>query len=1031
MASSSSSMATALEHPILSPSCSPHHHTPGDGALFASPFPRMERFVPIAARANLKPWRCTGGSACSRKCAARMGLLTRQGFGKDRSFSNMKFGKVFCVNGSALDNGRFRCMGRDLNFCLGFGGFRVLISMSRNARKFRLQSAEDLCHVSEVGFVASIRNSHWSDKSLCQSQQVSSDERERQKTSSLSQSIIAITENEPNFPSDGMALAGISRSSLELLASSSGGFSSAESWDDTGNVGCAASMSVLKGTSHSPNGGLKMKLQDKACAEEERNSNNEVRVNQSRLQRLNLGAEDGNQMARGLAKVKDSMGEGRSLGLRTIQERLEKVRDAGRLGLIKGISYTVNPQRLVPGEYVVHKRVGVGRFVALKDEIPEGKKRPITYVYLKYADGMAKLPAKQAHRLLYRYNQAGETCKKAPALNKLHDTRVWESKKSMGRLAIQKLVVTMVEQTVRRLKQKRPCYAKDNDTAAEFAALFKYTPTQDQQQAFCDVEEDMTERESPMDRLICGDVGFGKTEIALRAIFIAVASGKQAMVLAPTTVLAKQHHEVISDRFSSYSDVKVALLTRFQKGTEKKKLIEAIHTGRLDIIIGTHGLLSDQVQYGKLGLLVVDEEQRFGVKQKEKIASLKATVDVLTLSATPIPRTLYMALNGFRDVSLLTTPPSQRLPIDTRISEYSDEVAKDAIKFELERGGQVFYVVPRIKDIEHKKASILSLFPNMKVLVAHGQQNMSLLESTMEIFSKGEGDILLCTSIVESGLDIPKVNTILIEDAHLFGLAQLYQLRGRVGRGEQEGHAYMFHPPLTFMGKEALQRLNALKECCGLGQGFQLAEKDMTIRGIGSVFSEKQSGDMSNLGVDLYAEMLFESLSNEEYLSLPQVEYDSVQLDMDLNTEIPSTYISSSEQRDLLIEGANQAARDGLKALMKFTTRLRAEFGSEPASVQRLLKTIYVKKMAADLGIHRVVARNGEPVLLETTMDAQAFAIISSAIGSDSLQNSLILRDGFIQLQGITVASMQHPVDYIFSCLTEMRNCLPSFIRFK
>uniref|UniRef100_A0A6N2MXV5 Helicase ATP-binding domain-containing protein n=1 Tax=Salix viminalis TaxID=40686 RepID=A0A6N2MXV5_SALVM len=361
-------------------------------------------------------------------------------------------------------------------------------------------------------------------------------------------------------------------------------------------------------------------------------------------------------------------------------------------------SYKVDPYTLSSGDYVVHKKVGIGRFVGIKFDVPKGSSEAIEYVFIEYADGMAKLPVKQASRMLYRYNLPNDT-KKPRTLSKLSDNGAWERRKTKGKVAIQKMVVDLMELYLHRLKQRRPPYPK-TPAMADFTSQFPYEPTPDQKQAFIDVERDLTERETPMDRLICGDVGFGKTEVALRAIFCVVSAGKQTMVLAPTIVLAKQHFDVISERFSKYPHIKVALLSRFQGKTEKETYLEMIKDGHLDIIVGTHTLLGSRVVYNNLGLLVVDEEQtnnkrkskgnfsinhdfdnwkekkesrRFGVKQKEKIASFKTSVDVLTLTATPIPRTLYLALTGFRDASLISTPPPERVPIRTHLSAYSKE----------------------------------------------------------------------------------------------------------------------------------------------------------------------------------------------------------------------------------------------------------------------------------------------------------------------------------------------------------------------
>jgi transcription-repair coupling factor len=483
-------------------------------------------------------------------------------------------------------------------------------------------------------------------------------------------------------------------------------------------------------------------------------------------------------------------------------QKLKGIRQGTKAAGDGAFSYKVDPYSLLSGDYVVHKKVGIGRFVGIKFDVPKDSSEPLEYVFIEYADGMAKLPLKQASRLLYRYNLPNET-KRPRTLSRLSDTSVWERRKTKGKVAIQKMVVDLMELYLHRLRQKRYPYPK-NPIMADFAAQFPYNATPDQKQAFLDVEKDLTERETPMDRLICGDVGFGKTEVALRAIFCVVSTGKQAMVLAPTIVLAKQHYDVISERFSLYPHIKVGLLSRFQTKAEKEEYLEMIKTGHLNIIVGTHSLLGSRVVYSNLGLLVVDEEQRFGVKQKEKIASFKTSVDVLTLSATPIPRTLYLALTGFRDASLISTPPPERIPIKTHLSSFRKEKVIEAIKNELDRGGQVFYVLPRIKGLEEVMDFLEEAFPDIDIAMAHGKQYSKQLEETMERFAQGKIKILICTNIVESGLDIQNANTIIIQDVQQFGLAQLYQLRGRVGRADKEAHAYLFYPDKSLLSDQAL-----------------------------------------------------------------------------------------------------------------------------------------------------------------------------------------------------------------------------------
>ncbi|KAI4342181.1 hypothetical protein MLD38_026832 [Melastoma candidum] len=690
-------------------------------------------------------------------------------------------------------------------------------------------------------------------------------------------------------------------------------------------------------------------------------------------------------------------------------------------------SYKVDPYSLQSGDYVVHKKVGIGRFVSIRFDVPKGGEgEPVEYVYIEYADGMAKLPLKQAERMLYRYNLPNES-KKPKALSKLSDPSAWERRKTKGKVAIQKMVVDLMELYLHRLKQKRPPYPKSS-AMNEFVAEFPYEPTPDQKQAFIDVEKDLTERETPMDRLICGDVGFGKTEVALRAIFCVASAGKQAMVLAPTIVLAKQHFDVISDRFSKYTNIKVGLLSRFQTKAEKEEYLSMIKDGNLDIIVGTHSLLGSRVVYSNLGLLVVDEEQRFGVKQKEKIASFKTSVDVLTLSATPIPRTLYLALTGFRDASLITTPPPERVPIRTHLHAFSKDKVTSAIKYELDRGGQVFYVLPRIKGLDEVMEFLENAFPDIEIAIAHGKQYSKQLEDTMEKFALGEIKILICTNIVESGLDIQNANTIVVQDVQQFGLAQLYQLRGRVGRADKEAHAYLFYPDKSLLSDEARERLAVLEECRELGQGFQLAERDMGIRGFGTIFGEQQTGDVGNVGIDLFFEMLFESLSKVDEHRVIPVPYQQVQIDITVNTRLPSEYINYLENPMEVINEAEKAAGRDIWSLMQFTESLRRQYGKEPRSMEILLKKLYARRMAADLGISQIYA-SGKMVGMKTNMSKEVFKLIVESMSSDIHRNSLVYEGDQIKAELLLELPREQLLNWIFQCLAELHASLPALIK--
>ncbi|TXG74893.1 hypothetical protein ES288_1Z001200v1 [Gossypium darwinii] len=701
-------------------------------------------------------------------------------------------------------------------------------------------------------------------------------------------------------------------------------------------------------------------------------------------------------------------------------------------------SYKVDPYMLRSGDYVVHKKVGVGRFVGIKFDVSRTSTEPIEFVFIEYADGMAKLPVKQATRMLYRYNLPNET-KKPRTLSKLSDTSAWERRKTKGKVAIQKMVVDLMELYLHRLKQKRPPYPR-SPAMAEFASQFPYEPTPDQKQLlfrslwyipessnlsfptnsyfFSSHWKIQRLMKTPMDRLICGDVGFGKTEVALRAIFCVVSAGKQAMVLAPTIFLAKQHFDVISERFSKYPSIKVGLLSRFQGKAEKEEHLNMIKKGDLDIIVGTHSLLGNRVVYNNLGLLVVDEEQRFGVKQKEKIASFKTSVDVLTLSATPIPRTLYLALTGFRDASLISTPPPERVPIKTHLSAFGKEKVIAAIRYELDRGG-----------LEEVMDFLKQSFPDVDIAIAHGKQYSKQLEETMEKFAQGEIKILICTNIVESGLDIQNANTIIIQDVQQFGLAQLYQLRGRFGRADREAYAYLFYPDKSLLSDQALERLAALEECRELGQGFQLAERDMGIRGFGTIFGEQQTGDVGNVGIDLFFEMLFESLSKVEEHRVVSVPYQSVEIDININPHLPSEYINYLENPMEIINDAEKAAEKDIWSLMQFTENLRRQYGKEPYSMEILLNKLYVRQMAADLGINRIYA-SGKMVGMETRMSKRVFKLMTDSMISDVHRNSLIFEGGQIRAELLLELPREQLLNWIFQCLAELHASLPALIKY-
>ena len=525
----------------------------------------------------------------------------------------------------------------------------------------------------------------------------------------------------------------------------------------------------------------------------------------------------------------------------------------------RAASKQVDLNKLRPGDYVVHKNHGVGRF--LKLESLQSRE----YLVVQYADGLLKVPA-DALEVLSRFRSTGD---RPPQLNKMTG-KAWERTKNKVRKAVKKLAVDLLELYAKRSQLTGYAYPTDTPWQVELEDSFPYQPTPDQLKSIQDVKRDL-ESDRPMDRLICGDVGFGKTEVAIRAIFkIVTAANKQVAFLAPTTILTQQHYHTLKERFAPYP-INIGLLNRFRTTNERKDILRRLATGELDIVVGTHQLLGKAVNFRDLGMLVIDEEQRFGVNQKEKIKALKTQVDVLTLTATPIPRTLYMSLSGIREMSLITTPPPSRRPIKTHLSAYNPEVVRTAIRNELDRGGQIFYVVPRVEGIEEVAGGLREMVPGARIAIAHGQMPEAELESTMLTFNNGEADILVCTTIIESGLDIPRVNTIVVEDSQKFGLSQLYQLRGRVGRSGIQAHAWLLYPKKSELSEAARKRLRALQEFTQLGSGYQLAMRDMEIRGIGNLLGAEQSGQMDAIGFDLYMSMLQEAIGEIQGQEIPQV----------------------------------------------------------------------------------------------------------------------------------------------------------------
>ncbi len=645
----------------------------------------------------------------------------------------------------------------------------------------------------------------------------------------------------------------------------------------------------------------------------------------------------------------------------------------------RAASRTVDPGKMRPGDFVVHRNHGIGKFLKLEKLAISGESRD--YLVVQYADGLLRVAADQLGSL-GRYRATADA---PPDLNRMGGT-AWAKAKERAGKAIRRVALDLIKLYAERHQAPGFAFPPDGPWQAELEDSFPYEPTPDQIKAISDVKHDM-EQPQPMDRLVCGDVGFGKTEVAIRAIFKAVTAGKQVAMLAPTTVLAQQHWRTLTERFAPYP-LKVALLNRFRTTTERKTILEGLGAGQVDVVVGTHQLLSKGTSFKQLGLLVVDEEQRFGVNQKEKIKALRNDVDVLTLSATPIPRTLYMSLSGVREMSLITTPPPLRRPIKTHLAALDEEAVRSAIRQELDRGGQIFYVVPRVEGIDDVAAQLRAMLPGLRLLVAHGQMAEGELESAMVAFNAGEADLMLCTTIVESGLDIPRVNTILIEDAHRFGLAQLYQLRGRVGRSGIQAHAWLFYPGDASLSEAARQRLRAIQEFAQLGSGYQLAMRDMEIRGVGNLLGVEQSGQMEAIGFDLYMEMLQESLAEIQGQDIPAVE--DTQIDLPITAFIPGEWITENDEK----MAAYRAAADcnNRDALLELAIGWVDRYGALPVPVIALLQLMELKILARRCGFSRIKPEKPN-IALETPMEEPAFRLLRQGL-PQHLHGRLVFQPG-------------------------------------
>lgn len=600
-------------------------------------------------------------------------------------------------------------------------------------------------------------------------------------------------------------------------------------------------------------------------------------------------------------------------------------------------------QDLKPGDYVVHVNHGIGKYLGIETLEVGGLHKD--YLNIRYA-GNDKLYVPVDQIDLVQKFVGGE--EKAPKVYSLGGSE-WSKVKNKVKSSVENIAEDLIKLYAKRQATKGHKFSKDGPYAKEFAMLFPYEETPDQLRAIEEVTRDM-ESDVPMDRLLCGDVGYGKTEVAIRAAFKAVMDGKQAAVLVPTTILAQQHYETFRERFNGYP-VNIHVLSRFRTKKEQKDTLKGLKNGTVDIVIGTHRLLSKDVEYKDLGLLVVDEEQRFGVKHKEKIKEIRHNVDALTLTATPIPRTLHMSMLGVRDLSLIETPPENRFPVQTSVVEYSAALAREAIERELARGGQVYFLYNTVKNIQTMADQLAVLVPDARIAIAHGQMPEMELERTMLDFLDGEYDVLVSTTIIETGVDIPNVNTLIIYDADKMGLAQLYQLRGRVGRSNRIAYAYLTYQRDKVLTEEAEKRLEAMREFTELGSGFKIAMRDLAIRGAGNLLGAEQHGHIASVGFDLYSDMLKEAIEDlkGEEKEAPAPDTD---IDLKIDAYIPQHYIPDEMQKiEMYKKVRGTETLDDVKAL---ESEMLDRFGALPAPVKHLLYLARIRIYAKAYGIEEV-----------------------------------------------------------------------------
>jgi transcription-repair coupling factor (superfamily II helicase) len=627
-------------------------------------------------------------------------------------------------------------------------------------------------------------------------------------------------------------------------------------------------------------------------------------------------------------------------------------------GYNKSFSLTLKELRdLKQGDFVTHIDHGIGKFMGLQKIDVNGKKQEC--VRLQYADGDTMFVSVNT---LYKISKFTGKDGTEPKLHKL-GSNVWEKLKKNTKKKVKDIARELIQLYAKRKAQKGNAFNPDNYLQTELEASFIYEDTPDQIKATIDVKKDM-EEPHPMDRLICGDVGFGKTEIAVRAAFKAVCDNKQVAILVPTTILASQHYKTFKERLSQFPCT-VDFVNRFKSTKDINAVLDKVEEGKIDIVIGTHRLLSKDVKFKDLGLIIIDEEQKFGVSAKEKLKAMRVNVDTLTLTATPIPRTLHFSLMGARDLSIINTPPPNRQPVNTELHVFNDQIIQNAIEREVERGGQVFFIHNRVKDIYALADKLRTLCPDVRIGVGHGQLPGEELEEVMLKFVSGDYDVLLATTIIESGIDISNANTIIINHAHMFGLSDLHQMRGRVGRSNIKAYCYLLSPPLSTLTPEARKRLSAIEEFNELGSGFNIAMRDLDIRGAGNLLGAEQSGFINEIGYEMYHKILDEAIQELKEEEFQDVFKDSEQIqthsgfcvvETDEELMIPDTYVTNINERLSLYTELNNLSN--LEEIAQFSKMLEDRFGPIPELVQRLFEIIQLQWEGKRLGFTKIVVRN-------------------------------------------------------------------------